>query len=226
MARADSDARDARIMVAGAAGAARGDSSASSAGAHASESATVSEIGGSSGRGPARSRGWWQSVRESVWAPIAAKSLGIFAGMLALSGIGAWSTLHGSGLPLALASASPAAASASAAAAPASSVSSAPSAAPPADSPPATSTPSGGILADGRVVLNLASVDELTKLPRVGPKRAQNILELRKKLGKFRQATDLLRVKGIGRKTLQLMLPRLVVDAPSPALPAAAASHP
>jgi competence protein ComEA len=68
---------------------------------------------------------------------------------------------------------------------------------------------------DGKVILNIASADELTKLPRVGPKRAQAILELRRKLGRFRQPTDLLRVRGIGRKTLKLMLPLLVVDAPA-----------
>jgi competence protein ComEA len=63
--------------------------------------------------------------------------------------------------------------------------------------------------------LNHATADELMKLPRVGAKRAQAILELRQKLGKFRQATDLLRVRGIGRKTLKQMLPLLVVDAPA-----------
>jgi competence protein ComEA len=209
MATADSDVGHVRGAVTSTATAARGDSSAPSEGALASESATVSEIVGNPG-----THGWWRSLRESVWAPIAVKGVGVFAGMLALSGIGAWSTLHGSGLPLALASAAPNAPSA-APSAPATvpAASSAPSAAPPAsaDAPPAP----GGVLPDGRVVLNLASADELTKLPRVGPKRAQNILELRRKLGKFKQATDLLRVKGIGRKTLQLMLPKLVVDAPA-----------
>jgi competence protein ComEA len=53
------------------------------------------------------------------------------------------------------------------------------------------------------------------KLPRIGAKRAQAILELRQKLGKFRQPTDLLRVRGIGRKVLKQMLPLLVVDAPA-----------
>jgi competence protein ComEA len=76
------------------------------------------------------------------------------------------------------------------------------------------------------VILNLATADELTRLPRVGAKRAENILALRNKLGRFKQPTDLLRVKGIGRKTLQLMLPKLVLDAPKPDAPRSDASPP
>jgi competence protein ComEA len=91
-------------------------------------------------------------------------------------------------------------------------------------SPPTPDTPSpspapptvAGILPDGRVVLNAASEDDLRKLPRVGPSRARSILALRAKLGKFRSVNDLLRVKGIGRKTLERMKPKLVVDPPPP----------
>jgi competence protein ComEA len=175
-------------------------------------------------------------LRDNVWMPIVAKGAGVALGMMALAGIGVWSTLSGVGVPLALASgAPPAAAPASGAPSPtrgasAPSASSAPSApsvtpAPTAPTPSASTAPSNGappgagIAADGRVILNLATVEELTRLPRVGPKRAQSILELRQKLGKFRQATDLLRVKGIGRKTLQLMLPKLLLNADAPKPP-------
>jgi competence protein ComEA len=64
------------------------------------------------------------------------------------------------------------------------------------------------------VILNLASADELTKLPGVGMKRATAIVALRTKLKRFKHATDLLRVKGIGPRGLQRMLPHLVLDAP------------
>jgi competence protein ComEA len=64
--------------------------------------------------------------------------------------------------------------------------------------------------------LNQATADDLMKLPRVGPKRAQAILDVRRRLGRFHQPTDLLRVKGIGRKTLRQLLPLLVVDPPAP----------
>jgi competence protein ComEA len=79
---------------------------------------------------------------------------------------------------------------------------------------------SSGITPDGKVVLNLANAEELTRLPSVGPKRAQAILTLRARLKRFRRATELLRVRGIGPKTLKRMLPHLVVDAPAPAAPA------
>jgi competence protein ComEA len=70
------------------------------------------------------------------------------------------------------------------------------------------------VLADGRIVLNTASAEELTKLPGVGMKRAEAIVALRTKLKRFRQATDLLRVKGIGPRGLKRMLPHLVLDPP------------
>ncbi|MBN1916283.1 MAG: helix-hairpin-helix domain-containing protein [Verrucomicrobia bacterium] len=70
---------------------------------------------------------------------------------------------------------------------------------------------------DGKVVLNLANAEQLTRLPNVGPKRAQAILQLRARLKRFRRATNLLRVRGIGHKTLRRMLPYLVVDAPAAA---------
>jgi competence protein ComEA len=174
-------------------------------------------------------------LKESVWMPVAGKAVAILAGMLALAGVGAWSTLQGSGVPLAMASGHspamppgeaqvPLAASTTANPPAPSSGSATPpsSAAPGAASPPEVS----GIAPDGRVILNLATADELTRLPRVGAKRAENILALRKKLGRFRQPTDLLRVKGIGRKTLQLMLPKLVLDAPKQDLTLPAPSPP
>jgi competence protein ComEA len=88
------------------------------------------------------------------------------------------------------------------------------SAAPVAPADAQSPAPGGAVLADGRVVLNAASAEELTKLPGVGMKRAQAIVALRTKLKRFRQATDLLRVKGIGPRGLKRMLPHLVLDPP------------
>jgi competence protein ComEA len=62
--------------------------------------------------------------------------------------------------------------------------------------------------------LNEASAAELTQLPGVGQKRAEAIVALRTRLKRFRQLTDLLRVKGIGPRGLKRMLPHLVLDAP------------
>jgi competence protein ComEA len=69
-------------------------------------------------------------------------------------------------------------------------------------------------LPDGRIILNVAGEDELTKLPGIGPSRARAILALRQRLSKFRAVEDLLRVKGIGRKTLRRIKPNVVLDRP------------
>jgi competence protein ComEA len=68
---------------------------------------------------------------------------------------------------------------------------------------------------DGRIVLNVASADELTRLPGIGQKRAEQIVALRERLGKFKRITDLLRVKGIGPKSLRRLTPLLVLDPPT-----------
>jgi competence protein ComEA len=65
------------------------------------------------------------------------------------------------------------------------------------------------------VVLNLATEEDLVKLRGVGPTRAKAILTLRDRLGgKFKSINDLLRVKGLGRKTLERLRPTLLLDAP------------
>jgi competence protein ComEA len=75
--------------------------------------------------------------------------------------------------------------------------------------------PSEGVTSDGKVILNRASLEDLRRLPGVGPKRAQAILDLRAKLGRFRRATDLLRIKGIGPKSLKRLEPHFVLDPPA-----------
>jgi competence protein ComEA len=83
----------------------------------------------------------------------------------------------------------------------------------------------GGLLPDGRIVLNAATEAELTKLPGIGPSRAQAILALRQRLKRFRAVEDLLRVKGIGRKMLRRLRPNIVLDRPTlDALPAPAST--
>ncbi len=67
---------------------------------------------------------------------------------------------------------------------------------------------------DDPVYLNEATVDDLRRLPGIGEKRALAVLELRHKLGRFRQVEDLLRVKGIGRATLRRLRPLVRLDHP------------
>jgi competence ComEA-like helix-hairpin-helix protein len=55
----------------------------------------------------------------------------------------------------------------------------------------------------GPVNINRASYGELLRLPGIGPSRAHAILELRQKMGRFRNREDLLEIHGIGPRTLQ-----------------------
>ena len=82
-------------------------------------------------------------------------------------------------------------------------------------SPPPEAATCAGRTADGKVILNLATVADLRTLSGIGQKRADAILALRDKLKKFRRIQELRRVRGIGAKTLQKLAPKLLVDPPS-----------
>ncbi|WP_437295495.1 ComEA family DNA-binding protein [Sorangium sp. So ce426] len=86
---------------------------------------------------------------------------------------------------------------------------------PPPPSDGGTGAPAGGgVTADGKVVLNLATEADLRRLPGVGPAKAAAILALRAKLKRFRKVDDLLRVKGLGRRSLKRLRPLVLVDPP------------
>jgi competence protein ComEA len=51
-----------------------------------------------------------------------------------------------------------------------------------------------------KVNINTAGVEQLVKLPRIGEKIAERIIEFRKKNGKFKRIQELMKVKGIGEK--------------------------
>ena len=61
------------------------------------------------------------------------------------------------------------------------------------------------------VDVNHASAGELQTVPGIGPAIAGRIIESREKEGPFTTLDDLLRVKGIGRRTLDRLRPRLTV---------------
>jgi competence protein ComEA len=77
-----------------------------------------------------------------------------------------------------------------------------------AAAPKNTATPPGGksmkelALQGQRIDVNRASREELQRLPGVGPKLSQRIVEAREK-GRFRTIDELRRVPGIGAKTLE-----------------------
>ncbi|HEY6077430.1 MAG TPA: helix-hairpin-helix domain-containing protein [Polyangiaceae bacterium] len=196
------------------------------------------ELEVSEARGPARpppAESWLTRWRKSVWLAPALRLGGMALLLGVLAGIGVVATTYAKpGRPLPdgsralvdalgtgwlkptpappdVRSSAPAAVAAPASSSAAQPPTAAPSAAPPA----AGGAPVAGVTTDGKVILNLASAEELTRLPGVGAKRAEAIVALRGKLKRFRQLTDLLRVKGIGPRGLKRMLPHLVLDAPS-----------
>ena len=72
---------------------------------------------------------------------------------------------------------------------------------------------------DDPVYLNEATADDLRRLPGIGAKRAAAVLELRRRLGRFKQIEDLLRVRGIGRATLRKLRPLVRLDQPDGGAP-------
>jgi len=70
-------------------------------------------------------------------------------------------------------------------------------------------------VAAGQVNINTASVQELQRLPRVGPALAARIVEFRTGNGPFKAPEELTRVKGIGEKSLANLKPYLTVSGPT-----------
>lgn len=87
-------------------------------------------------------------------------------------------------------------------------------------SPPTASKTAVGqkqaYLFDQRLDLNRASASNLIGLPGIGPKLAQRIVEYRSRKKGFRSVDRLLRVRGIGPKTLARLRDRVVVRPDGP----------
>jgi competence protein ComEA len=86
----------------------------------------------------------------------------------------------------------------------------------------ASAKKSAGVTADGKVILNVAGVEDLRRLPGVGSRRAESIVALRDRLKRFRRLSDLLRVRGLGVRALKRIEPHAVLDPPPESEPGAA----
>ena len=62
-----------------------------------------------------------------------------------------------------------------------------------------------------KININTASVEELTKLDKIGEAYAKRIVEYREANGQFEKAEDIMQVKGIGPKIWELNKDRIVV---------------
>jgi competence protein ComEA len=158
-------------------------------------------------------------LRASVWASVALRIVAVAAGLSLLAVIGG-SALAGGGAPPGQALAASASAPLAMPPPPDPAQWADAQAPPPAipEGPPreASGTPRGRATPDDPVLLNRAGVDDLRRLPGIGAKRAESILQLRARMGRFRQVEDLLKVKGIGRAMLKRIRPLVRVDGASP----------
>jgi len=59
--------------------------------------------------------------------------------------------------------------------------------------------------ADGKININTAGIDELDRLPGIGPAKAAAIISYREKNGPFRDLSELANVSGIGPHTLETL---------------------
>jgi competence protein ComEA len=84
-----------------------------------------------------------------------------------------------------------------------------------AEGPTATLLAAPASVGDGTVNLNTATIEELIRLPGIGPTKAAAIAAFRQKHGAFGRIDDLDRVKGFGRKTLARIRPNLSLNGPT-----------
>jgi len=64
-----------------------------------------------------------------------------------------------------------------------------------------------------KVNINTASLAELQKLPRIGPKVAQRILDYRREHGNFKKIEELMKVRGIAEKIFNNLKDLITVGA-------------
>ncbi len=74
--------------------------------------------------------------------------------------------------------------------------------------------PRSKILKPHSIDINRADSKTLEKLPRIGPKTAQAIIDYRKQHGPFKNIMELDEVKGIGPKTIEKLRPYIYLTLP------------
>lgn len=153
-------------------------------------------------------------LRASAWTSIFIRLVAVTAALVVLAFIGRVATANASAN--ARASVPPLVAPDAAASVTATpSVSPPPPPAPAPPPPPASTVARGRATPDDPVFLNQADESELRRLPGVGTKRAEAIVTLRRRVGRFHRVEDLMRVKGIGRAAVKKWRPLVRLDSPA-----------
>lgn len=154
-------------------------------------------------------------LRASPWTSIFTRIVSIAAALAILAWIGRVATAKANA-PMPIASASASAPSSSSP--PLLLAPPPPPAIPaPAQAPMPSSVARGRATPEDPVFLNQADELELRRLPGVGAKRADAIVALRRRVGRFNRLEDLMRVKGIGRAAIKKWRPLVRLESPSPA---------
>jgi competence protein ComEA len=153
---------------------------------------------------------WSSSLLAWVWAPVVLKMLIAIGAFAALAQVGTSAAAHLPAGRTMLSSKIPTAVAGAVARA-------APAVAPSVEASAATSArpcgKDGAWTADGRLRINVATRKDFERLPGIGAKRADAIVTLRERIGRFRRARDLMRVRGIGPRSIKKLTPLIVVDA-------------
>lgn len=67
-------------------------------------------------------------------------------------------------------------------------------------------------MSESAININTATDEELKKIPHIGEKTAQNIIDFREKYGKFRKPEQLLLIHGISEKHFREMRNRIKIE--------------
>ncbi len=79
------------------------------------------------------------------------------------------------------------------------------------ESPEVSQNPAPGLLEGEKININTASEADLTRLPGIGEKRAEDIVAWRGEHGPFEKPEDIIDVPGIGKVTLQKIISYITV---------------